>query len=714
MRFIFPRTAAFSVVLVCALPACAGFLPLLMVPTLACADELTAVTTPATVPATTAELPMVTVTARADAVATSPSLEEARDAQQAIAGGASVIDAASYKEGRVSTPADALRYAAGVFTASRFGSEESRVSIRGSGLQRTFHGRGIMFLQDGAALNLADGSGDFQAVEPLSTRYTEVFRGANALQYGAATLGGAINFVSPTGRDAVPEIRLEAGSFGYERAYAQYAAAGEKADVFISGSHYGREGFQEHSEQNTQRFFANSGYRLSDTLEQRIYFAVVQTDSELPGSLTQNEMRAGDVRKAAPGNVTNDQKRDFDLYRVAYKLNWLPAEAQKVEFSTFYSVKSLFHPIFQVLEQDSDDYGIDLRWTHGAPFSRAADRFVLGARAARGDTDDNRFVNAGGQAAARTDQSEQLAQSTDVYTEYTLGFAPAWSLVAGAQWLTAERKFTDLFFSAPADPDKSFSKDYEHVVPRLGVIHDITDSVQLFANVSGLYEPPSFGELSGGPGVTQLDAQEGTSYEIGTRGSMRGAVTLDWDVAIYQANLDNELLAFQVSPSATRTVNADKTLHCGVEASASLEFLTHWQARLSYQRNDFMYDDDAVYGNNEIAGVPRQGFNGELTFRFLDNKAYVGPTMTAASSSWVDHLNKVKAAGYAIYGLKVGQQVTPAFSWFLEGRNLTDKVYAATTGVVVDATTLSFGQPQRLFNPGDGRAWYAGVDWAFN
>ena len=59
-------------------------------------------------------------------------------------------------------------------------------------------------LQDGVPLNLADGGFDFQAVEPLATRYIEVYRGANSLQFGSTTLGGALNFVSFTGYDASP------------------------------------------------------------------------------------------------------------------------------------------------------------------------------------------------------------------------------------------------------------------------------------------------------------------------------------------------------------------------------------------------------------------------------------------------------------------------------------------------------------------------------
>ena len=66
---------------------------------------------------------------------------------------------------------------------------------------------------------LADGGFDFQAIEPLSTRYIEIFRGANALEFGATTLGGAVNFISYTGHDSSPlAARFEYGSFDSYRA----------------------------------------------------------------------------------------------------------------------------------------------------------------------------------------------------------------------------------------------------------------------------------------------------------------------------------------------------------------------------------------------------------------------------------------------------------------------------------------------------------------
>lgn len=49
------------------------------------------------------------------------------------------------------------------------------------------------------------------------------------------------------------------------------------------------------------------------------------------------------------------------------------------------------------------------------------------------------------------------------------------------------------------------------------------------------------------------------------------------------------------------------------------------------------------------------------------------------------------------------------FAWFVEGRNLGDKRYASTTGVIFNANSTD----QAQFSPGDGRAVYAGVSKAF-
>ena len=178
---------------------------------------------------------------------------------------------------------------------------------------------------------LADGSFDFQAVEPLSADYIEVYRGANALEYGSTTLGGAINFISPTGYSAPKaSARLEIGSFEYRRAQAALAGHTGNVDGYVSLSAVHSDGYRDHAQQDNYRLFSNLGIRLAADLETRLYFSFVDTESELPGSLTKAEAGAT-PQKANPPNVSNDQKRDFRLIRFANKTVWTIDAQQRIE-----------------------------------------------------------------------------------------------------------------------------------------------------------------------------------------------------------------------------------------------------------------------------------------------------------------------------------------------------------------------------------------------
>ncbi|MET0677407.1 MAG: TonB-dependent receptor plug domain-containing protein, partial [Bradyrhizobium sp.] len=112
-------------------------------------------------------------------------------AQQALTeinntpGGVALVPAAAYKNSTVAnTIKDILDYVPGVFAQPKWG-DDTRLSIRGSGLSRNFHLRGVQLYMDGIPINTADGYGDFQEIDPTAYKYVEVFKGANALQFGA-------------------------------------------------------------------------------------------------------------------------------------------------------------------------------------------------------------------------------------------------------------------------------------------------------------------------------------------------------------------------------------------------------------------------------------------------------------------------------------------------------------------------------------------------
>lgn len=636
-----------------------------------------------------------------------------------VAGGASVVDTEKTRRGRSATLDDTLGFAPGVFIQSRAGGEEARLSIRGSGLSRTFHGRGLLLLQDGVPLNLADGGFDFQAVEPFATRYVAVYRGANALGFGSASLGGAINYVARTGHNASPfQARYEGGSHNYHRAQVSTGRVNGDTDYYASASEYYYGGFRTHSRQNAQRVFTNVGTKISENAENRAYLTYVRTDSELPGSLTKAQLKRN-PRLANATNVTGDQKRDFNLFRLADKVTVKSGDSQ-LDAGAFYSWKQLDHPIFQVLDQLTHDMGASVIWTGRAPLAGKKNTLIVGAVPTLGFTRDLRYQNVRGARGAQTADSRQRSYNLTGFVEDSLGFTDKATFVVGTQYAYAVRKNDDRFPVTVADKDNSDRQSYAGWSPKAGLRYDITPHAQVYGNVSRSFEAPSFGELVGNNtngGLVELDEQTATTYEVGTRGE---SSRIAWDATVYHARLQKELLSL-TTPTGTPlgTVNADRTVHQGVELGLEIALIKGLAVegpngdrlllRNNFTWNDFRFNDDRTFGDNEIAGIPKQISRAELQYEHPAG-FYAGPNVEWVSNrTAVDHKNTFFANPYAIVGFKAGYAPSKGWTVFVDARNLADKEYAATTGVTTNASFADTAQ----FLPGDGRSYYAGVEFRY-
>ncbi|MES2547006.1 MAG: TonB-dependent receptor [Pseudomonadota bacterium] len=657
-------------------------------------------------------LDTIGVTAAKAGPATQPNIDEAKQTINKTAGGVTVVDLQEVREGRVSNFRDTLGLATGVLAQSRFGAEETRLSIRGSGLQRTFHGRGIKLMQDGIPVNQADGGFDYQAIEPMATRYVEVYRGANALRYGASNLGGAINFISPSGYDADHlNVRAEMGSFDYRRLGVSTGNVIGDFDYFISGSTFNQDGFRDYATQDTERINANFGYRINGDVDTRFYIGYAKSDSNLPGNLTKAQLK-DDPSDAFLSTSTGQQKRDIDLIRVANKTNILIGDHSNLQLSAYFSHKDLFHPIFQVLDQDTNDYGFEARFSHEGELFGHKNEFIVGINPSFGVGYDDRWTNNLGTRGARQNKLENRSKNIEAYAENRFYVMPDVSLVTGLQYTHSERKLKDKFFASTAQ-DESFEATYVQTNPKVGVLYDYKPNVQFYANVSRSYEPPSFGELAGGIRPNIVDAQDGTTFEIGTRGNSE---RIDWDFSAYYAKLNNELLQTAVFASgnnpaaATQTTNADKTIHAGIELGLTARLPWHLEWRQSLLVNQFRFDDDNTFGNRDLPGLQKSLLRGELMYR--NHGFYIGPTAEFSPQRYaVDFAETLYADNYTIFGLKAGQKVNEQFSWFVDARNLTDRKYVASTSVILDATRP--GTNQSLFLPGDGRSVYVGAEFKY-
>src|SRR3546814_8773389 len=109
-------------------------------------------------------------------LATVPPPEVAAAAIRRTPGGVDLVPATVYLDGHAVNLHDMLAFSPGVFAQGRYG-EEARLSIRGSGIGRGFHLRGVTLLIDSAPVNTADGSGD------RSEEHTSVLQSLMRISY---------------------------------------------------------------------------------------------------------------------------------------------------------------------------------------------------------------------------------------------------------------------------------------------------------------------------------------------------------------------------------------------------------------------------------------------------------------------------------------------------------------------------------------------------
>ncbi len=675
----------------------------------------------------------VTVTGEAAESLTSMSIKGSTKQKTQVPGGFTIKSAGDMELGRASNFEDLLQRTPGVFLQSENGSEVSKISIRGSGITSEDEPLGVMFLMDSLNFNQGDGEATLEDFDVATISHAEIFRGANAFKYGALTLGGAINLVPFTGYDAAPfQIRLEGGSYGFFRGDMSGGAMQGKLDEFGAISFREREGFREHSREDTEILFADLGYKFNDYVENRFYFTLDRTNRNLPGGLTKSQLE-NDPTQANPLAIAQDWNKELSNVRLADKLSFRTEDIQ-IDVGAFWfhhdiENRGFFSPDFREgIEQFySDNFGGNLNFvTRHEPFGQR-NILTIGVSPQYENEPTQNYENIFGHPGATTARGIGSSINVPAYLEDQLYLTPRFSILAGAQAIFAERHFKDEFFTDEAG-NQSNRQNFWGFNPKVGAIYEINGKTQAFMNVSRSWQPPSINNLvdfDEGPNssvvYTPLSPQHAWTIEVGTRGEHS---RFEWELSLYRSWICDELLEINDAfGNDLGTRNVPRTNHQGIEASLEVELLQdilvpkqpnrvgdRLSLEQSYTLNDFHFDQNAVYGDNRLPGVPIHVYEAQLLYQ-SPSGFYAGPNLQCSLSLYpVDEANTLFADSYVLLGFRAGFRQSSGFSVFIDCRNLTDQHYAASIDVIADAGT----EPNpEIFHPGDGRSFYGGVSWSW-
>jgi iron complex outermembrane receptor protein len=631
---------------------------------------------------------------------------QAQIERAATPGAVTSLDAGQLRERSVTQLADMLRYVPGVWAESYNGNDDVFYSSRGSNLDATDYDKnGVKFLQDGLPVTAADGNNHNRAMDPLNARHITIAHGANALAYGASTLGGAIDMTSPTARNSAPlSASLSGGSFGQWGAQGSLAGASGALDGLLSAEFLQRDGYRAHSALDRKSAYANLGWQASENVSTRLHASYSDYYAELPRELTPAQV-AANPRQARADAIDGNHSKDVQSWRLAFKTVVAEIAGGTLEAGASHEEQSLYHPIVSgpffslLIDTDHRDSGAMLRWHR----SSGTHDFLLGANYGFSKVNGGNYENEGGEAGSLMWTTDDDASTLEMFALDRWNFAPQWTLVYGTQYVSADRDVG------------GFKGSYDALNPRLGLIRSYSRETQWYASVSRVFEAPTTFELTddANGGSAPLDAMHGVVVETGLRGRLdRGDTGFNWDVSAYYTALRDEILSIDDpdAPGTSLSANIAKTTHAGIEALLGAKIAVgmggYIEPLLSATYNAFSFDSDPIYGNNRLPAAPRFFARGELLYRHVSG-FHAGPTFDFVGKRFADFANTYSVKSHELLGVRAGY-TSEHWQVFAEGRNLLDKRYIAAV-VVKDQASPAM----ELLHPGAPRSVYVGARYQF-
>lgn len=683
-----------------------------------------------------------------------------------LPGGVALVERSETPVTANETVSRALNSVPGVVVQNFFGgNDQPRIQIRGSGLQQNPVERGILMLQDGLPLNRADGSYAVGFANPSLAETIEVYRGYMANRLGATVLGGALNFVSPTGAQYQGvEGQVSGGSFGQAGVSARAGFKTDTLDGLFQADYTRRDGFRDYNSSERISVGGNVGFELSDNVKTRIFWGYTDLGFDVAGPLTKSQLES-DARKVHTGptvtpggainpgpNVVRDRpRREASQFLIGTRTTAeFDAHLIDVTMGYTYTDDMFRFPISAgIRETKGGDFTGVVRYAYGPDETALLPLFEATAQYSIGSANRNYYINQSGSQGAQFGENDLDASTLSLHAGFNVPLNDSITVSPAISYAHASRKNDDRYDLAmrptiaynPANPtmrlpngavpttDTSYDRSYHAWSPSLGITYKPNDRNTFFAAVSRSFEPPTHDDLlatingtpnssagrpnPGAPGAIadafrtpDLDAQTATTVEAGWRSEMG---RFAWDVTSYYSWVDNELLSLRdVTGASLGAINADDTRHFGVELGLTSQITDRISARIAYTYQDFRFHNDPVRGDNRLAGAPRQIINTVLNYEVNDRWSVQGAVQWVPEKTPVDNMNTLYSDPYAVVDLRTQVKISDNLSFFGEVTNVFNEKYASSTLIVDQARA-----DQAAFLPGDGRGFFAGLKAKF-
>ena len=539
--------------------------------------------------------------------------------------------------------------------------------------------QGLSVFQDGVRINEPFGDTVNWGLIPMNAISTiNLIPGSNPL-FGLNTLGGALSLRTKSGfQFPNTNIELSGGSWGRSQAQFEHGGYSGKQDYYIAGNWFREDGWRDYSPTDVKQFFAKTGVQTDDT-DFDVSFTYARTD--LIGNGVTPESFLNQSRNSIftrPDNTRNTMgmvnftgSHALDAYRllsgnVYYRYN-------KTE-----TLNGDVNDDFEGGPNDGEtganggagfnsETGVNNRTkTKGhslggtLQYSQTWDTNQLAVGASYDDAKADFDQSSG---TGIFDSSRQVVQSAadvlgnaltgrtrtgSLFFTDTWTFLPNFHLTGSARYNHTAVKNTDRLNPTPPNLDGDFT--YVKVNPALGLNWTPTQALTTYVSASQGNRAPSPIELgcadpanpctlpnalAADPFLKQVVAR---TYEVGARGLW--GTNMRWNAALFQTNLNDDILFVSTTTSAGYFTNFGKTRRQGLELGVATD-VGRSTVSANYSFVDATYQTDAtilaennssrgfggvtaddeirVRAGDRIPGIPQHQFRLNFNYRFTDD-----------------------------------------------------------------------------------------------
>jgi iron complex outermembrane receptor protein len=638
---------------------------------------------------------------------------------------------------------EALRLVPGVRIDNQHTGERVHISIRGQGILTERGLRGIGVMLDGIPVNDPSGfAPDLYDVDWATVKEIEVLRGPVGGLYGAGGAAGTINITTRDG-GAKPfggEASIGVGSNGFFKGHLQFDGSTEKIDYRLSYSRTSGDGYRDH-----QAFWANNvyekiNYHPTDKVTITQIYAHTDYFHQNPEGLNLGQL--DNPKQANPdacpfneyqktnrttfgivGNIKINDMNDFTL--TGYLRDWDYKEtSNKAAEYRDYSVPGLSAQYNLHLGKEkvknNISAGADFKWQN------------IGIYKLQSASDPDR-VESTDEYNIETDSllaNQLISQSSaGVFLLYKLEIGK-FSLLGNVRYDDMNNELTNKMMVGDTAVT---NEDFSRTSGRIGLNYAFTKELNVFANWSTGFMPPSTEELASNPlgysGFnTHLVPATSICYEAGLRGYIWDKIF--YDVTGFLMYTEDDFFRFKQSGRGNQEVfygNAGNSRRIGIETYISYKPIKQVEVQAAYTYSNFEYTSatvDPIYTDTAyvLTTPPAEGqwlpnsprhqlyaeadYNINKNFRvavsteyqskwaiYTDAKAYAGELDPTVYQNWQD--------GFNLWHFRAGYMWN---LWKLNGE------LSLTVKNILAADYMAFTEPDpdgNSYQPGPGREVFA-------